>query len=77
MQARLGSDAAMATPIRAMMTQQSVGKNVAEWAVAKKVAAANRRLHMSGTSVAPTRAWRRHHHQTRQLDQTSTPQLGS
>jgi hypothetical protein len=77
MQARLGSAAAMATPILAMMTQQSVGKNVAEWAVAKKVAAANRRLPMSGTRVAPTRAWRQHHHQTRQLDQTSTAQLGS
>jgi hypothetical protein len=77
MQARLDSAGAMAKPILAMMMQQSLGMNVAEWDVAKKVAAANRRLDVAGTSVAPTRAWRQHHHQTRQLDQTSTPQLGS
>ena len=77
MQARLDSAGAIAKPILAMMMHENLGQNVAEWAVAKKLAAANRRLHMSGTSVAPTRAWRRHHHQTRQLDQTSTPQLGS
>ena len=53
------------------------GKTVEEWVVAKKVAAANRRGEVAGTSVAPKRAWRQHHHQRRQLDQTSTRQVGS
>ena len=77
MQARLDSAVAIAKPILAMMMQKSLGQNVEEWMVAKKVAAAHRRGDVAGTSVAPTRAWRQHHHQTRQLDQTSTPQLGS